>query len=140
MIQTREPQILNWVDTDESLPLSWKTIGIRSILVLPLLQEDKVRGIFCVINKVNGLFNQDDVRMLALLTGRVTEVLHRLALDQELHQRVNDLSVLQEISAQLPNPPVLTDTVAAVGRVARHALGRPISVSFFCIMPKAMRW
>jgi signal transduction histidine kinase len=130
VVETRQPQILNWVDAGESLPGPWQTVGIRSILVMPLLQEDKVRGLFCVINKVNGLFNQDDVRLLALLTGRVTDVLHRLALDQELHQRVNDLSVLQEISAQLPNPPVLTDTVAAVGRVVRRALDADLCFFF----------
>jgi len=130
VVKAREPQILNWVENGEGLPESWKTIGVRSILALPLFQDDRVRGIFTVINKVNGLFNQDDVRLLALLTGRVTDVLHRLALDQELHQRVNDLSVLQEISAQLPNPPVLTDTVAAVGRVARHALGADLCFFF----------
>ena len=70
------------------------------------------------------------MRLLALLTGRVTDLLHRLSLDQELHQRVHDLSVLQEISAQLPNPPVLTDTVAAVGRVARQALGADFCLFF----------
>jgi signal transduction histidine kinase len=130
VVQARGAQILNWVDTGETtLPGSWKTIGIRSILALPLLQDEKVRGVFCVINKMNGLFNQDDIRLLALLTGRVTDLLHRLSLDQELHQRVNDLSVLQEISAQLPTPPVLTDTVAALGRVARRAL--EVDLCFF---------
>jgi signal transduction histidine kinase/putative methionine-R-sulfoxide reductase with GAF domain len=130
VVKAREPQILNWVENGEGLPESWKKIGIRSILALPLLQDDRVRGIFAAINKVNGLFNQDDVRLLALLTGRVTDVLHRLALDQELHQRVHDLGVLQEISAQLPNPPVLTDTVAVVGRVAREALGADLCFFF----------
>ena len=89
-----------------------------------------MRGVFCVINKVNGLFNQDDVRLVALLTGRVTDVLHRIGLDQEIHQRVHDLGVLQEISAQLPNPPVLSDTVAAVGRVARQALAADLCFFF----------
>jgi len=130
VVKTREPQILNWVENGEGLPEAWKAIGIRSVLALPLLQEDRVRGIFLAINKVNGLFNQDDIRLLALLTGRVTDVLHRLALDQELRQRVQDLSVLQEISAQLPNPPVLTDTVAAVGRVARQTLGADLCFFF----------
>ncbi len=122
LLRTKRPQILNLLVSGDILPASWSAVGIRSLLVLPLLQEDVVKGIFCVINKVNGLFNQDDVRLLMLLTGRVTDVISRIGLDEELHRRVNDLSVLQEINAQLPNPPVLTDTLAAVGRVARHAL------------------
>ncbi len=130
VIRTQEPQVLNLLDSAESLPPSWKTIGIRSILVLPLLQGDIIRGVFCVINKMNGLFNQDDVRLLRLLTGRVMDVLHRIGLDQELHQRVHDLSVLQEIGSQLPSPPILTDTLAAIGRVARRSLG-PCDICFF---------
>ena len=75
------------LDSAESLPPSWGTVGIRSILILPLLQGDVLRGLFCVINKTTGLFNQDDVRLLALLTGRVTDVLHRIGLDQDLSTR-----------------------------------------------------
>ena len=44
VVHAREPQILNWVDAGDTLPESWKTIGVRSILALPLLQEDRVRG------------------------------------------------------------------------------------------------
>jgi signal transduction histidine kinase len=130
VIRTKQPQILNLLDSAEILPPAWNAIGIRSLLVLPLLQEDAVKGVFCVTNKVNGFFNQDDVRLLMLLTGRVTDVISRIGLDEELRQRVNDLSVLQEISAQLPSPPVLTDTVAAVGRVARHALAADLCFFF----------
>ena len=130
LIRTKEPQILNLLDSGDILPLSWADIGIRSLLVLPLLEHGAVKGIFCVINKVNGLFNQDDVRLLALLTGRVTDVIQRISLDEELRRRVNDLSVLQEISAQLPSPPVLTDTLAAVGRVARQSLGADVCFFF----------
>jgi len=140
VVQTREPQILNLLDTGENLPPSWQTIGIRSLLVLPLLQEDKMRGIFCVINKVNGLFNQDDVRLLALLTGRVTDVLHRIGLDQELRQRVQDLGVLQEIGAQLPSPPILTDTLGPSERWFGDPWDPAMSVFSFCIMRKARRW
>ncbi len=130
VIRTKEPQILNLIDTADILPGSWTSVGIRSILVLPLLQEDDVKGVFCVINKVTGLFNQDDVRLLMLLTGRVTDVISRIALDEEVRRRVNDLSVLQEISAQLPSPPVLTDTLGAVGRVTRRALAADLCFFF----------
>lgn len=131
VVREQEPQILNFVDSEEILPPSWKSAGVRSVLALPLLQEGVTKGVFCVINKMNGLFSPDDVRILSLLTGRVADVLHRLALDQQLRQRVNDLSVLQEISTQLPSPPVLTDTVSSIGRVTRQALGNADVCLFF---------
>src|SRR5207244_7955227 len=86
---------------------------------------------FCVINKTNGLFTDDDVRLLALLTSRVTEVLNRLGLDQQLHQRVHDLSVLQDIALHLPSPPVLGDTVNTIARISRAALPGVDACLFF---------
>jgi signal transduction histidine kinase len=131
VVRQRQPQILNLVDSETALPLSWKGVGIRSILALPLQQDETAKGLFCVINKANGLFTSDDIRLLSLLTSRVAELLRRLALDQQLRQRVNDLSVLQEIGAQLPSPPVLADTVGAIGRIARQALGGADLCLFF---------
>ena len=122
VIEKGQPHVLNFVDPADPLPASWRALSVRSLLALPLRQEDEVKGVFCVVNKVNGLFSEDDVRLLSLLTNRVTEVLNRLGLDQQLRQRVNDLSVLQEIGSQLPSPPVLADTVAAIGRITRHSL------------------
>lgn len=116
------PQILNFVDASEPLPESWKGVSIRSVLVLPLLRDNHVRGLFCVLNKVNGLFSDDDVRILALLTSRVADVLQRLTLDAQLRQQVHDLSVLQEMSARLPSPPVLSETVSAIARSTRAAI------------------
>lgn len=122
VVKEGRTQMLNFVDAAEQLPESWKGLAIRSILAIPLMREGQLTGVFCVINKINGLFTEDDIRLLSLLTGRVTEVLQRMALDQQLRQRVNDLSVLQEIGAQLPNIPVLADTVHAIGRITRSAL------------------
>lgn len=130
VIETREPQILNLLDSADGLPASWKALEVRSLIALPLLSDGVVKGFFCAINKLNGLFNPDDVRLLSLLTGRVTEMIHRIALDEELRKRVNDLSILQDIGAQLPSPPVLTDTVAAVGRVTRQALSADLCLFF----------
>jgi signal transduction histidine kinase len=115
-------QIVNFVDPDEQLPAAWKPLAIRSLLAVPLRQGEEVKGLFCVVNKVNGLFSEDDSRVLSLLTGRVAEVLHRLELDRQLRQQVHDLQVLQDIAAGLPNPPVLTDTVSVIGRIVRAAM------------------
>lgn len=130
LLKSHEPQILNLLDSSESLPPSWKTLEIRSLIALPLLSDGAVKGFFCAINKLNGLFNPDDLRLLSLLTGRVADMIQRIALDEELRKRVNDLSILQEIGDQLPSPPVLTDTVAAVGRVTRQALAADFCLFF----------
>jgi signal transduction histidine kinase/putative methionine-R-sulfoxide reductase with GAF domain len=122
VVRDGQPQTLNFVEPSEQLPASWNDVAIRSILVLPLKQDDHVAGIFCVVNKTNGLFTDDDVRLLSLLTGRVAELLNRIGLDQQLRQRVQDLSVLQDIALHLPNPPTLEETVNTIARITRSTL------------------
>lgn len=131
IIQDGQPRILNFVDASDPLPASWNDITIRSILALPLRQDQKIRGLFCVVNKLNGLFGEDDIRLLSLLTSRVAEVLHRLALDQQLCQRVEDLSIVQDIASHLPRPPVLADTVNLIGGFIRQALTGVDVCAFF---------
>jgi signal transduction histidine kinase/putative methionine-R-sulfoxide reductase with GAF domain len=131
VIREGQAQTLNFVEAAEQLPLSWSELAIRSILVLPLKQADQVAGIFAVINKTNGLFTDEDVRLLSLLTSRVTEVLNRLGLDQQLRQRVEDLSVLQDIALNLPSPPLLTETVSTIARISRAAIKSPDVCLFF---------
>jgi signal transduction histidine kinase len=130
LLSSKEPQILNLLDSKDPLPPSWAALSVRSLLALPLMQDGQVRGFFCAINKLSGLFNPDDVRLLSLLTGRVTDMIHRIALDEELRRRVNDLGILQELGEQLPAPPVLSDTVGAVGRVTRRALSADLCFFF----------
>jgi signal transduction histidine kinase len=131
VVREGRPQLLNFVEPSEQLPASWNELAIRSILALPLKQGEQTAGVFCVVNKTNGLFTDDDVRLLSLLTGRVTEVLNRLALDQQLRQRVQDLSVLQDIALHLPSPPVLAETVNTIARITRKSLNNPDACLFF---------
>ncbi len=130
LIMTKEARILNLLDSADSLPAAWRELGIRSLLALPLLQDGAVKGVFCAINKINGLFHQDDVRLLSLLTGRITDMIHRISLDEELRKRVHDLGILQEMGEQLPNPPIFTDTVASLGRVIRRTLSADLCFFF----------
>ncbi len=122
IIREAQPQTMNFVEPAEQLPGSWNDLAIRSILALPLKQDAQVAGLFVAINKTNGLFSDDDVRLLSLLTGRVAEVLNRLALDQQLRQRVQDLSILQDIALHLPSPPALDESVNVIARISRAAL------------------
>jgi signal transduction histidine kinase len=122
VVESGQAQIVNFVEAEGVVPAAWAALSVRSILALPLRQNNEVRGVFCVLNKVNGLFGEDDVRVLSLLTSRVTEVLHRLALDEQLRQQVHELGILQKIGERLPSPPVLTDTVAMIGRITRQEL------------------
>jgi len=115
-------EILHFLEGERLLPSAWDKLAIRSMLILPLKQDNRVKGVFCVINKTNGLFSEDDVRLLSLMTHRVADVLERLTLDQQLRQRVHDLSVLQEMGVRLPSPPMLSDTVSAIARSTRQAI------------------
>ncbi len=122
VFESGQPQIFNFVDRALHVPVSWAHVPIRSMVVLPLREGDQVKGVFCVINKAQGLFTEDDVRLLSLLTSRVADVMQKLVLHAQLRQRVQDLTTLQEMTTHLPSPPALETTVHTLAQIARHSL------------------
>ncbi|MEW6092701.1 MAG: GAF domain-containing protein [Chloroflexota bacterium] len=108
-VQTRQPVIANnvkettawWSDTD-------KTTGFvtRAILAVPLQVKERVIGVLEVINRKDGLpFVEDDVNLLAAFAGQAAVAIENARLytltDQELSDRVEELSVMQRIDREL---------------------------------------
>ena len=106
------------------------------MVALPLREGDHVSGLFCVINKAQGLFTDDDVRLLSLLTSRVADVMQRLGLNAQLRQRVQDLTTLQEMTTHLPSPPTLETTVHTLAQIARESLHGIDFCIFFLHVPE----
>ncbi len=56
---------------------------------------------------------------------------------EQLLQKVRELSVLQELMLGLPNPPVLTETASAMARTARQAIPGLDACIFFVYHPES---
>jgi hypothetical protein len=71
-IQTRRLQHCNDTETDFRVdPEASRTLGVRSIVVLPLIEGDKLFGIFEVLSSRPNAFEQRDLDTLQALTARI---------------------------------------------------------------------
>jgi hypothetical protein len=71
-IQTRRLQHCNDTETDFRVdPEASRTLGVRSIVVLPLIEGDKLFGIFEVLSSRPNAFEQRDLDTLQAVTDRI---------------------------------------------------------------------
>jgi GAF domain len=71
-IQTRRLQQCNDTEKDSRVdPEASRSLGVRSIVVLPLLEGDKLFGIFEVLSPLPNAFEQRDLDTLQALTERI---------------------------------------------------------------------
>jgi GAF domain len=71
-IQTRRLQQCNDTETDSRVdPEASRTLGVRSIVVLPLIERDKLFGIFEVLSSRPNAFDQRHLDTLQALTDRI---------------------------------------------------------------------
>jgi hypothetical protein len=71
-IQTRRLQQCNDTEKDSRVdPEASRSLGVRSIVVLPLIEGDKLFGIFEVLSSLPNAFEQRDLDTLQALTERI---------------------------------------------------------------------
>jgi hypothetical protein len=73
-IQTRQLQQCNDTQTDSRVdPEACRRLGVRSIVALPLIDGDKLFGVFEILSPQPNAFGQRDLDTLRALTDRVVE-------------------------------------------------------------------
>ncbi|MEM7118491.1 MAG: GAF domain-containing protein [Chloroflexota bacterium] len=98
----------------------------RSILTVPLLEGNKVLGVIQAINKQDGSnFQEEDKRLLTAFAAQAVIALKNARLlaqtDEALQDRVNELSLLQQLDRDL-------NTTLDLNRVLELALGRIVPI------------
>ena len=73
-IQTRQLQQCNDTETDPRVnPDACRSLGVRSIVVLPLMDGDELFGVFEILSSRANAFGQSDLDSLQALTDRIVE-------------------------------------------------------------------
>jgi hypothetical protein len=73
-IQTRQLQQCNDTETDPRVdPALCRDLGVRSIVVLPLIDGDELFGVFEILSSRPNAFSQRDLDSLQALTDRIVE-------------------------------------------------------------------
>ncbi|MBN1679195.1 MAG: GAF domain-containing protein [Anaerolineae bacterium] len=72
---------------------------VRSLIVVPLVSSDQVIGVLEVVNKVNGVFDEQDLETLESLASSAAITIENVRLLDQMRRRVNELSTLLDSSA-----------------------------------------
>lgn len=127
--QNRKATLVNRVQDDER----WygevnkeRDFDTRSILTAPLLENNKVLGVIQAINKRDGnFFREEDKQLLTAFAGQAVIALKNARLlaqtDEALQDRVNELSLLQQLDRDL-------NTTLDLKRVLELALARILPI------------
>lgn len=120
IITENKSHIFNTMAKD-ALPFLSNIFDIQSLVLVPLSSGEKILGVIAVANKIEGAFGREDLRILELISDRISSIIENLKLYQELEHRVHDLTTLQEISSAISSEPELEKTLRTIVYTATKA-------------------
>jgi len=97
--------------------------GFVSFLGLPLLREEKLLGVLCVLTRTLHRFSDDEVSLLASLAQQAAIALENARLYQDLRQSHEDLVSAQAELVRKTRMAAMGEIAAAVAHEARNPLG-----------------
>ncbi len=101
-----------------------KTLGINSIMAVPLWQSNTMTGILTVLNKKGGVsFDKNDLRLFTVFSSLSAAALQNASLYSDLKAKMNELKLTQE---QL----IHSTKMAAIGELAAnvaHEINNPLT-------------
>ncbi|MEO8284872.1 MAG: GAF domain-containing protein [Chloroflexota bacterium] len=96
---TGKPQVSHSVIEDDRVYQELAgTARLRSILSVPLISHGAIVGALNAVNKRNGLFNDNDVRLLRLLADQTAVAIERAQLYADTKKQVETLETLNELA------------------------------------------
>ena len=102
-IQTRQVQRCSDAQTDPRVdPQACQRLGVRSIIVLPLMEDNELFGILEILSSRPNAFEQRDLDILEALTDRIVESRKRNWVTAAAVPRSEPLSRLQESGKRVP--------------------------------------
>jgi anti-sigma regulatory factor (Ser/Thr protein kinase)/putative methionine-R-sulfoxide reductase with GAF domain len=94
VLETRKPYYSNDVWNDPLFAVFNKEMDkrFRSILVVPIITQEKLMGIISIDNKIEGDFSNDDVEFLKPFASQLGSVIDNARLVLSLEEKVKDLN------------------------------------------------
>lgn len=123
VIENREPTIVVDTTTDERwLHLPDDTLIVRSVLAVPLMRGQKVRGLLFLVHNAPDYFNADHLLFVSSVADQAAVTVENVALLEQTQQRVAELAALNEMS-EAATSLHLDDVLDVITRRTAQALG-----------------
>lgn len=118
-----EPHICNDVHIDSRVNQNYcRLYGVRSMLSVPLVFEGQGIGVLQVINKKNGCFTQDDVKLLTLLGSQLSMVIKNARLFDEVQKNQMEAIALYQVATEISSLVSLDQILNSVVQKVRYLL------------------
>jgi PAS domain S-box-containing protein len=105
----RDPRFFKGVDEQTGL-------DTRSLIAVPLISGQGVIGVIEVVNKLEGEFTQDDVKLLESMAGTAAISVENARLFDETRRRVKELGTLFEASSAASSTLEFSHVIQGVAR------------------------
>lgn len=112
---SQEGEFLRGFDSDPEL-------DVRSIVAVPLATSGEVIGVLEVINKKNGMFDQDDLTMLENLSVSAAVAIEKASLFEQTQRRLIEMTTLLDASAAVTSTLKWDAMLEQIARRLRDAL------------------
>lgn len=115
VIHNRKPLIIGDIERD-SLPIPPGQFGVtpRSVIFMPLLIQNDVLGVISVQSKSPDHFSDNDIAMLAAITGPTAIAIYNARLFNNVQLRFKEVSALHELAQTLISTNDIDDILQTV--------------------------
>ncbi|RMF29262.1 MAG: GAF domain-containing protein [Chloroflexi bacterium] len=96
---------------------------VRSILAVPLIVRGQVIGVIEMLNKADGPFTDDDLRLLNSLAGPAAIAIENARLFTQVHQRAQEMAFLNEVGQAITSTLRLQSVLDLILEKANEMLG-----------------
>ncbi len=123
--KTRRPMILENYSNWEHHSTSYADARIAAIIGTPMMHGGELIGVL-VVYELEGSerkFTEEDIEPLSLLASQAASAVFNAQLIKRLHQRINRLQTLHQISAELSKLKGARESCHAVARLVHEKLG-----------------
>ncbi len=103
-----------------------------SIVIFPLIRDDKVLGLLCLDSPKEGFFNSDDIKFLPLISKYIIDIIETIRTIQKIQKDTKEFQGLFEVSKKLSDKLQLADLL----NFFSEAIARIIDASSVIILIK----
>ncbi len=98
VLENREPTIVADTTTDTRwIQLPDDTLPVRSVLAVPLMRGQQVRGLLFLVHSTPNYFTSDHLMFISSVADQAAVTIENIALLEQTRQRVSELAALNEI-------------------------------------------
>jgi GAF domain-containing protein len=114
------------LDQPDISPAEWRYMQkahVQTLLILPMIFQDNVIGLAEMVAYEKQTFSDQAIMLAQLLANQATSAIENARLYERVHQRVNELAILSNISQAINSTLDLQEMMSTITDLTTHLIG-----------------